>query len=241
MKRILCIVLILMLCMFPIPSNAESTSAAFFCCRFDGKSTLFRSSESDIEYTDDETMHFISGDTSVFADTECSAAANVDSIVLDTKIKIDKAEGNGSIVLFESKEDRSTAAPNWRTGVKIGDSGVMALNSGTYNCKIGEWFRYSAVYNIKKGTCSVYVDGMLLDTFSKQNGTLYHTLFRISREVKNGASADFDFSIDDLAIYPGINPLSAADYESLDETDSIFTDELSAANTIQCVNCPHID
>lgn len=229
MKRILCIVLILMLCMFPIPSNAESTSAAFFCCRFDGKSTFFRSSESDIEYTDDETMHFISGDTSVFADTECSAAANVDSIVLDTKIKIDKAEGNGSIVLFESKEDRSTAAPNWRTGVKIGDSGVMALNSGTYNCKIGEWFRYSAVYNIKKGTCSVYVDGMLLDTFSKQNGTLYHTLFRISREVKNGASADFDFSIDDLAIYPGNNPLSAADYESLDETDSIFTDETEAA------------
>ena len=227
MKRILSILLLVKLCIIPMPlkAEAENDQSVFFCCRFDGKSTLFRSSESDIEFTSDNTMHFISGGSSVFADTECSAAANVDCVVVDAKIKIDKAEGNGAIVLFESKEDRSVKNPNWRTGVKISSGAIMTLGNGTYKCKMNEWFRYSAIYNIKSGTCSVYVDGTLLDTFSKINGTVHHSLFRISREVKGTSAGNFDFSVDDVAIYPGIAPLSEDDYNNLSETESIFNED----------------
>ena len=135
------------------------------------------------------------------ADAVSSIAENESYVIVDAVINPVKIEGNAFVELFDSKN----SVPLWRMGARLKSDGSIYLhNSSDTLEKVASWqagvpLRYTAVYDLEEGKCSVYIDNIFKKSVTTKK-LKTHT-YRI--DVDNRDGGDAEIYVDNLKIYSG--------------------------------------
>lgn len=139
--------------------------------------------------------------SAIRADAISQMAEQESYVIIDTVINPVKIDGDAYVGLFDSKN----TIPSWRMGARMHSDGFIYIHNASNNLeKVSAWqagvpFRFTALYDLDKGECSVYIDNILKKTVtSKKTKT---STFCIELNNANGGEAEI--YIDNLKIYSG--------------------------------------
>lgn len=138
-----------------------------------------------------------------------------DKVIVDALITPIQIEGNAFVKLFDSKATSGTSA-SWRDGIALNSDGTVTMkNEGGASEYICRWeagvkFRFTALYDIPEGKCSIYIDESFIKEISVKS--IYAKTYRIDIDNSKGGSAKA--YVDNLKIYASDKILSDSAFDT---------------------------
>ncbi len=164
-------------------------------------------------YADEKTK------SSSYFDINEASLENIGKYVVDMRFRINTLTGNASLGILDTK-DKTNA---WRLGYDVGAGGALTAHTGGSmgNVEVGEWIRFSVIYDIYQGKADVYLNGELHNSHSVPD-SFFPVMFRTDLINKEGSI--HDTSIDYIRIYTGKKLIS--DEYFVSDTEKNETGEL---------------